>query len=347
MESDPIVHPLPALVVCGPRRCDTVVVASFVDTFGLRVPIVQAPIGACAGPDLVAAVAEAGGLGLLAGTWATPAALRETVAQVREQSSGLFGCNLVLRFPIDDQLDALLEEAVPIITFSWGHPGAERVRRCQAAGARVVVQVGNAAAVDALVDDGVDALIAQGVEAGGHVQSSTPLAQLLPDVLARAGSVPVIAAGGLTSRDDVRGVIDQGARAAMLGTRFVATRESLAHPDYKARLVESDSTAAVLTLAFDGDWPFGPHRVLRNSTFVEWEAAGCPWPGERPGEDDIVLTRGSLSIRRYADHEPLAGDVGEVEAACLYAGLGTGGISDLPGAGELVTRLAPLPSHHP
>ena len=316
--------------------------STLADLLGLRRPVIQAPIGGCAGPELVAAVAEAGGLGLLACTWATPNDIAATIAAARTLSAGAIGGNLVLRFPIDQQLDALLEAGVPIVTFSWGRPGVARVRKCHAAGARVAVQVGTTSAVAALLDDGVDALIVQGSEAGGHVQSTTPLHQLLPAVLEQALGVPVIAAGGIATRQDVTGVLAAGAQAAMLGTRFVATRESRAHARYKDLLVAARGLDAVMTLAFDGDWPFGPHRVLRSSTLDRWEAAGCPWPGERPGEGEAVLTRpDGRAVQRYSDAPPLAGDAGDVDAACLYAGSGVGEIDDVPSAGELMARLSP------
>lgn len=304
-------------------------------------PIVQAPIGACAGPELVAAVAGAGGLGLFACTWSTPDAIAADVGAVRAATDGAFGGNLVLRFPVDDQLDALLRAAVPVVTFSWGQPGAARIARCHDAGAVVLVQVGTAAAVPAAIADGADGIIVQGMEAGGHVQSTQPLARLLHEVLDVAGGAPVIAAGGLATPADVARVLDAGAMAAMLGTRFVATAESRAHPRYKRRLVDARPGDDALTLAFDGDWPFGPHRVLRASTLEAWEAAGCPWPGERPGEGDVLLERpDGRRILRYDDAPPLDGDVGDVDAACLYAGAGVGAIVDVPAAADVVVRLA-------
>lgn len=306
---------------------------------GFDRPIVQAPVGGCAGPELVAAVASAGGLGLLACTWSSPEEVAADVAAARALGAGPIGGNLVLRFAIDAQLDALLAAGVEAVTFSWGRPGADRVRRCHAAGARVVVQIGTASAIPDLLGDGVDAIAVQGAEAGGHVQSTLPLRALLADALVRADGRPVIAAGGLATAADVADVLDRGAAAAMLGTRFVATAESRAHPVYKERLLVAAADDAVMTLAFDGTWPFGPHRVLRNATLDAWEAAGCPWPGSRPGEGDVVLRRPAGAVLRYDDAPPLAGQEGAIEESCLYAGRGVGAIVDLPPAATLVERL--------
>jgi len=146
---------------------------------GIERALVQAPVAGCATPRLVAAVAEAGGIGTLACTWTPPAELALVVASVRELTQRPFAANLVLWFDIDLQLDALLALAVPVVTFSWGQPGRERVGRCHAARATVAVQVGSAEGARQAREAGADVLIAQGVEAGGHVQSTTPLAELL------------------------------------------------------------------------------------------------------------------------------------------------------------------------
>jgi nitronate monooxygenase len=311
------------------------------DLLGIERALVQAPIGACATPRLVAALAEAGALGTLACTWTAPERLAAVVAQVRELTRRPFAANLVLWFDVDAQLDALLALGVPVVTFSWGQPGRQRIERCHAAGARVAVQIASPAGAQLAREDGADVLIAQGIEAGGHVQSTTPLAELLGQVVAVAGSVPVIAAGGLADRADVERAGAQGAAGAMLGTSFLATAESGAHDDYKAALVAADGRSTVLTVCFDGDWPQAPHRVLRNPTLERWEAAGCPGRGHRPGEESPPATRAGRSIARYDDAPPLAGDEGAVGEMCLYAGAGCGAIADVPTAARLLDRLAP------
>ncbi len=309
------------------------------DVLGIDAPLVQAPIGSCASARLVAAVGEAGALGTLACTWTPPAELAGVVGRVRERSQRSFAANLVLWFPVDAQLDALLSLEVPVLTFSWGQPGRARIARCHRAGARVAVQVGSPAGARRAAADGADALIAQGVEAGGHVQSTTALDDLLGAVLEAAGTTPVIATGGLALPGDIARVRALGAAAAMLGTRFVATAESAAHAAYKAALVAADARATALTVCFSGDWPHAPHRVLRNGTLERWEEAGCPPPGRRPGEDSSPARRAGTAIPRYGDAPPLAGDTGAVHEMCLYAGAGCAAIDDVPTATELIDRL--------
>jgi nitronate monooxygenase len=311
------------------------------DVLGCERPLVQAPIGGCDTPRLVAAVAEAGGIGALACTWTAPAELAAFVAQVRELTQRPYAANLVLWFDVDAQLEALLALGVPVMTFSWGQPGRERIERCHAAGARVIVQVGSAEGARQARASGADALIAQGVEAGGHVQSTTPLAELLGDVLAAAGGLPVIAAGGLALRADIERVHAQGASGAMLGTRFLATVESGAHDVYKAALVAAGAHSTALTICFDGEWPQAPHRVLRNPTFERWEAAGCPPRGRRPGEQSPPAVRAGRPIPRYDDNPPAVGDEGAVDEMCLYAGEGCSAIDDVPTVAVLLDRLAP------
>lgn len=305
---------------------------------GQRLPIIQAPIGSAATPDLVRAVCNAGAMGGLAMTWDTPDQAAERVTALRQSLSGsaFFG-NFVLHFPCEG-LDAALDAGLSVVTFSWGIDAA-RIARAQRAGAKVGVQVGNAEGARRAIDAGADLLIAQGVEAGGHVQSTTPLAALLPQVLDVAGDIPVVAAGGIASAADITRVIATGAAAATLGTRFLATREAAVHPDYQAALLAAKAEDTVFTNCFDVDWPFAMHRVLRNSTFIAWEAAGSPQPPHRPGEGEIVFRQNGTDHVRYCDMPPGPNATGDLLGACLYAGTGVGDIDRIEGAGELVSRL--------
>ncbi|RYG22615.1 nitronate monooxygenase [bacterium] len=297
-------------------------------------PIWQAPTGSVAGPELCVAVTLAGGVGAMGLTWTPPEeaarVVREVLAEVGESP---FLGNFALAFP-PEALTASLEAGLPIVSFSWGDP-RPWLPLCRSFGAKIAVQIANLDGAKAMSDAGADFLIAQGVEAGGHVQSTTALFDLLPQV-AELG-IPIIAAGGLVNGHDIRLALDAGASAAMLGTRFVATRESRAHPKYKESLVNGKTTA--LTTCFDGGWPSAPHRVLRNSTLERWEASGCPASGGRPGENETLGHAPGGAIFRYEDTAPRIGFEGEIEAMCLYAGTGVSRIDDLPSAAELMVRL--------
>ena len=313
-------------------------VAALLALTGQRVPIVQAPIGSAATPELVTAVNQAGGLGGFAMTWDTREEAAAKVATQRQSTPGAaFFANFVLHFPCDG-LDGALEAGVPLVTFSWGLDAA-RIARAHRAGAKVGVQVGSVEGAHRAIQAGADFLIAQGVEAGGHVQSTTPLSTLLQQVVDISGNCPVIATGGIASAPAILRAIASGAAGAMLGTRFLATREAATHPDYKAALVAARSEDTAFTNCFDINWPFAMHRVLRNSTFTAWEAAGSPQPPHRPGEGDIVFRQNGADQVRYCDTPPGPDATGDLMGACLYAGTGVSDIDRVEAAGTVVRRL--------
>ncbi len=308
------------------------------DLLQIERPILQAPVGSIAGPELCAAVSEAGALGAMGATWKPKAELLDHIRQVKARTSRPFQINYALHFE-PETLEAALDEGVPVVTFSWGSPAPwmERLRRYEV---KVGVQVGSAAGAAYMASIGVDFIVLQGVEAGGHVQAHQPLSNLLAELKELEIDRPAVAAGGLATSEDVRRVIEQGAEGAMLGTRFVASQESRAHETYKRLLLEAGPDATALTLCFDRGWPTALHRVLRNATFQVWEAAGCPPSGKRWGEDDIVARSSSGEpIYRYEDTAPREGMVGEIDDMCLYAGTGAAAIDDVPAAGDLVRRL--------
>ena len=308
------------------------------DLFGLRYPICQAPTGSIAGSELAAAVSGAGALGAMALTWASPEAASELVRRVRQATTAPFQVNYALYKP-PASLAAALDAGAPVVTFSWGDP-APYLAQVRAAGAKVGIQVANAAGVRRAVDLGADFLICQGIEAGGHVQSTTPLEFLLPRVLEVANGLPVVASGGIGDGAGIARALAFGADAAMLGTRFVATRESGAHPAYKEQLTQVGLGETALTVCFDGDWPYAAHRVLRNGTLEEWEASGCSPVGQRPGEGETVgQTASGELIMRYEDVAPRLGMTGDVLDMALYAGTSSVVIQDIPAATDLVVRL--------
>ena len=301
------------------------------------VPIWQAPTGSIAGPELCAAVANAGGVGAMGVTWTDRDVAAHWVRQVRAHTKGMFLVNFALAFE-PKALSAVLDARPPIVSFSWGDPGrhAELVK---SAGAKLAIQVTTGAAARKVLRHAPNFFICQGIEAGGHVEGTLPLPQALAEVLSAADGVPVIAAGGIATREDVQCVLDAGAAGAMLGTRFVACRESRAHPEYKRLLIES--TATELTTCFSDGWPNAKHRVLANPTLEMWKRAGEPEAPDRPGEADSLALMGSVPILRYEDTAPRVDMEGNIGEMCLYAGTGVGKIGDVPSAAELVERLSP------
>jgi nitronate monooxygenase len=302
-----------------------------------RVPVMQAPIGPAATPALVAAVSAAGGIGCLGASWTEPEALRAQIRAIRHSTDRPFCVNLVLAFDQAERLELVAEEGVDLVSFSWGVE-APLVARAHAAGCVVLAQIASAGEALAAVRSGCDAVVAQGVEAGGHVQGETGLLTLVADVC-RAVDVPVIAAGGIADVDGARAAMAVGAAGIAMGTRFVATGEADVHPDYAERLVAAGPDATVLTHVFDGGWPAAAHRVLRNSTYAAWELAGRPASGQRPGEGETVAEIEGVAIPRYASDEPRRATTGDIEAMCLYAGGGVGLVTAVEPAADLVERI--------
>ena len=305
-----------------------------VSVFGLKVPVMQAPVGSAATARLAGEVSQAGGLGSLGASWTEPGVLRERIRSIARVTDRPFCVNFVLDFAQEERLEVAIEEHAPIVSFSFGlRP--QLVSRARASGARVLVQVGSADAARAAADAGADVLIVQGVEAGGHVQGVVRLLPLLAGVR-RAVSLPLLAAGGIGDPASARAALAGGAVAVVMGTRFVASEECAAHPHYKARLLEAEAGDTVLTGLFDVGWPTTPHRVIRNSTYERWEAAGSPPSGERPGEGEEVAS-GTL---RYASNPPLAGTDGDVEAMAMYAGHSVASVTAVEPAAAIVERFS-------
>jgi nitronate monooxygenase len=312
------------------------------DLLGIEHPVVQAPIGSATCPELAAAVSDAGGLGHLAVTWRSLDDTREVVAKTRELVEGPFVVNLALddrttHLPTDEHLEAALEAGAPVVSFSFGDP-APHVERVHEAGATVMATVGS-------VEAGVDVVVAQGSEAGGHLQSDVATMPLVPRVAdavdeTSGRDVPLVAAGGIADGRGVAAALTLGADGAWLGTRFVATREANVVDDYRDRIAGASETDTVRSGLFDGGWRGRDHRVLRNSTVEAWEATGRPPSGERPGEGERVGAYPSGDpVERYDDDIPVAGATGDTEAWALYAGQSAGAVDAVRSAGEVVERL--------
>jgi nitronate monooxygenase len=307
--------------------------------FNLKYPIFEAPHGNATGPELAIAVSNAGAMGALALTSRRPDEVLTSVSKVRAATKGPFVINYILREePVT--LKVALDAGAPIVQFSWGMPTREMVSGIRAAGAKFGMQVTSAESARAALDLSADYLVCQGMEAGGHVQANRGLYEALPDVQKEARQIPVVASGGIGNGQGIHKALLAGASAAMLGTRFVATVESNAHPAYQRAIMAAHAKDTVLTVCFQGGWPNAPHRALRNRTFVMWDAAGCPPAGKRPGEGDVLATRPDGSqILRYQTASYGRELQGAVEECALFAGLGVDFVKDLPPAAELVERL--------
>ncbi|WP_413809611.1 NAD(P)H-dependent flavin oxidoreductase [Streptomyces sp. OE57] len=307
---------------------------------GIEVPVVQAPIGSAVTTELVAAVADAGGLGTLALTWVTAEEAVRRIRQVRRLTRRPFAANLVLDFPVDELLDACLAESVPVISTFWGDPSAV-AERAHSAGALHLHTVGSVTEAERAVAAGVDVIVAQGCEAGGHIRGEVTTMALVPAVADAVHPVPVIAAGGIADGRGLAAALALGAQAGWLGTRFLTASEADTHEVYRQAVIQAAPQDAVHTRCFDGGWPNAPHRALRNSTLRAWEAADRPAVPNRPGEGAVVArSADGRAWSRYDDMVPVPGMSGDVEALALYAGQSAGLVHDVAPAGRIVTDIA-------
>ncbi len=308
---------------------------------GIEHPIFSVGMGTGAGPELAAAVSNAGACGVL-GTAGLPAkVIRQQIHTLRSLTDKAFGVNRILDHPQEGQLEACFEGRVPLLILFWGDP-QPYVRQAHDQGMKVFLQVGSVDEAKTVAEAGVDAIIAQGVEAGGHVKGTVSLPALLPAVVEAVRPVPVIAAGGIATGRGLVAALSLGAQGISVGTRFLASEEAFIPPQYKERILRSRAEDTVYCQLFDIGWP-APHRVLRNKAVAEWEAAGRAFPGHRPGEGTIIgtLPRGgkTLDVVRYSAMVPAPGFVGDLEYAALYCGESCSLVNDIKPAAHIVRDM--------
>jgi NAD(P)H-dependent flavin oxidoreductase YrpB (nitropropane dioxygenase family) len=305
------------------------------ELLGIEQPIVQAPMSAV--PQLAAAVSNAGALGMVTLTWSTPAGdpVRETAALTDRP----FGGNLILASDQHRRLDEALEAGLRIVSLFAGDP-AGYVEQVHDANGVVLQTVASAEEARQAAASGVDVVVAQGWEAGGHVGGQIATLPLVPAVVDAVAPVPVIAAGGIGDARGVAAVLALGAQAAWLGTRCLLANEMPLHEEYRRRLMDAAETDAEWYAdLYEVGWPDAPHRALRNSTAEMWEAAGRPPLGSRPGEGVIAQFASGEEILRYEPGAPLAGTTGDIEALSLWAGQSVALASQPQPAAEIVAEL--------
>src|SRR5256714_476742 len=313
------------------------------DRLGIEHPILSAGFGPGAAPDVVAAISNAGGCGVLGASGFSVAYLRELIERVRALTSKPFGVNLVLEDMESGRTEACLEERIPLLVVFWGDP-APCVGPAHAQGVKVAIQVGSADEARAAANSGVDFVIAQGVEAGGHVRGTTAVSVLVPAVVDAVAPVPVLASGGVADGRGLVAALSLGAQGVSIGTRFVASEEAFVPRLYKDRIVSSIAEDTVYTDdLFNVGWENAPHRILRNAIVREWEATGKPPIGQRPGEGTTVGSRTrageTWEIPKYASITPTPEYNSDLEYLPLWAGQTCSLIHDVKPAGQIVRDI--------
>ena len=307
------------------------ITTAFTEIVGCEVPIQQAGMGAASTPALAAAVSNAGGLGMLAAVVDDLAA--DIDAVLRAAPGRPFGVNFLMPFFDRAVLDAVAPR-VPLVEWYWSEPDPDLVRVAHDGGALASWQVGSRDEALAAADAGCDLVVVQGIEAGGHVRGSIGLLPLL-DIVLDVIELPVVAAGGIGSARGMAAVLAAGASAVRVGTRFVATVESGAHPAYQEALVTADAGDTIVTEAYSVWWSDTrrAHRVLRSAVEAA-EDLDEEFAGDVGGDGE------PFPIPRFAVRPPNRATRGHIDAMALYAGQSVGAVKAVVPAAEVVRELA-------
>ncbi len=303
-------------------------------------------MAALANPELAAAVSEAGGLGIVSVGGFPPAKVTEELMEVRKRTSRPFGANfLIPEVQSKDVSETLQYKDLPesvraagklarLVEFFYRDPDAQLVKIVHTERALACWQVGSKEEGAAAVDAGCDLVIAQGIEAGGHIRGRIGLIALLDQVLSST-DIPVIAAGGISSGRSMAASLAAGASAVRVGTRFAAAEEAGAHPVYAKALIHAEAEDTVFTEAFSTGWPDAPHRVIRSSL----EAAQA-FQGDEVGERYLKSTNQWVPVRRLQPIAVTKQVKGSVEAMPHWAGEGVGSVKSILPAAAIVQQLA-------
>jgi NAD(P)H-dependent flavin oxidoreductase YrpB (nitropropane dioxygenase family) len=298
------------------------------DLLGIEHPVVLGGMASGTNATLVAAVSGAGGLGVLGATGMSPDQMQVAAVAVRAQTDRPFGVNLLLFLSTERDVDAVLATGCRVLSTAWGDP-APYVERAHRAGARVMHMVSTAEQAASAVAAGVDVVVAQGTEGGGHVGHVSTIA-LVPLVLDVARGRPVLAAGGIADGRGLAAALAMGADGVLMGTRFLATPEAPVPPSYKQSIVEAGGSDTVFTRIPDFapyvEWPGAWSRVLRNRFVERWL-----------GKEEELRTQHADRVGEEAREARARDDRDEMK---LFAGQSSGLVGGIEPAADVVRRIS-------
>jgi len=271
------------------------------ELLGIKYPVIQGAMAWLATAELAAAVSNGGGLGIIAAGNAPGAWVREQITKARTLTTKPFGVNVMMLSPYADEvIQIIIEEKIPVITTGAGNPG-KYLPALKDAQIKVIPVVNSVALAKRLEKSGVDAIVGEGMEAGGHVGTETTMV-LIPQ-LADALEVPVIAAGGIADGRGMAAAMLLGAEGVQVGTRFVCAEECIVHDDYKKMVLKAVDRSTVLTGQSTGH----PVRVIKNKLARRFLAAEAE--GASPSELEALGAGGLAAAFR-----------GDVEEGSVMAG---------------------------
>ena len=311
------------------------------DLLGCEVPVLLAGMGGVARWELAAAVANAGGFAMLGMVRENPDLIETEVRALRAATNRPFAVNVIPAATdpalLSRQIDRCLDLGVRAFTFFWDVL-PDTIARVKREGCLVLHQVGTAEAARQAEDAGADVLIAQGIEAGGHVHGRTGAFALAATVLDTT-RLPVVVSGGIATGRGLAAALAMGAQGVHCGTAFLATRESFAHDYHKARVVSASGEDTVLTDAFVLNWPKGAAvRVIGNSVT---QALGDRLLGHDPDTlpREVIAQDCGQPLLRFSTDSPMRHTTGALEEMALYSGQGAGAIRDIPPAAERLRQM--------
>jgi NAD(P)H-dependent flavin oxidoreductase YrpB (nitropropane dioxygenase family) len=294
-------------------------------------------------PDLAIAVCKAGGVGSIAAGPLPAEVIRSLVREVRKATDRPLNVNFITFLANEEQMIVCIEEQVPIVSFHWGHPPKKFIDLLHQHNIKVWEQVGSVDDAEKSVEDGIDLIIAQGVEAGGHNFSTLPTFVLVPEIVEAVKPVLVLASGGITTGKQIAAALCLGADGVWVGTRLVASNEAFVHPDYKTRLIQANGTDTCLTSIFGQEWPhFNPMRVLKNSVVQEFSGKENLIPFAT--ENEPVIGKTSMFgqehiLRRFSNYLPMPTTEGNFEEMPILAGQGVGLVHELKPVEDIITTM--------
>lgn len=296
------------------------------DLLGIRHPVILGGMSNGTDARLVAAVSRAGGLGILGASGLSPEGLEAEVATIREQTPNPFGVNLLL-WSSAQKAEAVLAQQPAVLSTAWGDV-APHVDAAHEADVLVMHMVHDVAGARAAAAAGVDVIVAQGHEGGGHVGLQSTLT-LVPQVVDVVDDIPVVAAGGIADGRGLAAALALGAEAVLMGTRFLATLEAPIPESWKRAIVDAGGSdtvySKVIDIALQAPWPEPAGvRAIRNRFLERWLGR----------EEEVRASQGSLG-RELAE----ARRNDDLEGMALMAGEVAGLINDLPPAADVVERI--------